>query len=80
VRLNLGIGLAKAGRSSDALAEYQAALRLQPDYADVHINLGAALAQAGRVAEGLDHLEAACRLKPDPELKQTIDRLRAGPH
>src|SRR5215472_4657957 len=36
----LGISLADAGRTSEAIAQYEAALRLKPDYAQAHNNLG----------------------------------------
>lgn len=77
---NLGVVLSQLpGRSSEAIGQFEAALRIQPDYADAHYNLGVALSQIpGRLPEALAQLEAALRLKPDPELRRTVDRLRAG--
>lgn len=77
---NLGVALTQIpGRASEALPHFQAAVKVKPDYADARFNLGVALSQVpGRLAEAMAQLEAAYRLHPDPELKQTIDRLRAG--
>ena len=61
----LGISLADAGRTSEAIAQYEAALRLKPDYAQAHNNLGIALASTGRGPEAIAQYEAALRLKPD---------------
>ena len=61
----LGSALADAGRTSEAIAQYQEALRLKPDYAEAHNNLGSALADAGRAPEAIAQYEAALRLKPD---------------
>jgi tetratricopeptide (TPR) repeat protein len=63
----------------DAIAEYEAALRIRPDYAEGHYNLGVVLSRIpGRLPEALSHLETALRLKPNPELRRAIDGLRAG--
>jgi len=54
------------GRLAEAIAHYEAALRLQPDLAEAHYNLGMALAQIpGRLPDAIAHCEAAVRLKPD---------------
>jgi tetratricopeptide (TPR) repeat protein len=75
----LGNALAETpGRLADAIAEYKAALRIEPDHPKAHINLGDALAQTGRMAEAIAEYEAALRLRPDPQLQQLVDRLRAG--
>ncbi len=49
----------------DAIAEYQEALRLNPDLAQVHHELALLLAGQGRVDQALPHFEAAARLRPD---------------
>lgn len=49
----------------DAIAEYEAALRLKPDYAEVHNSLGFAWAQTpGRLDDARAEFEAAVRLDP----------------
>ena len=50
----------------DAIAEFQAAVRLRPDYADAHNNLGNALAETpGRLPEAVAEYQAALRIEPD---------------
>jgi tetratricopeptide (TPR) repeat protein len=51
-------------RLPEAIACFERALQLRPDYFEAHNNLGLALTQAGRPAEAVPHLEAALRLKP----------------
>ena len=54
------------GRSSEAVAEFETALRINPDFAEAHHNLGCALANmAGRMPEAIAQFQAAVQLKPD---------------
>jgi protein O-mannosyl-transferase len=54
------------GRLPDAITEYEAALRLKPDYVEAHYNLGNALAQLpGRAKDAIAQYEETLRLKPD---------------
>ena len=53
------------GRLDDAIAECQAALRLDPNFADAHDNLGYVLQREGRMQEALAQYQAAARVKPD---------------
>jgi tetratricopeptide (TPR) repeat protein len=77
---NLGVALARAGRAPEAVAEFEAALRLEPDSARAHYNLGVVLwRMGGRSPEALAHLDAALRISPDPDLRRMVDRLRATP-
>jgi len=62
---NLGAALVQAGRLEDALAQYEQALRIKPDYATAHNNLGVALRQTGRIQEAIRHYELALRINPD---------------
>ena len=64
---NLGILLSEtAGRLPDAIAEYQAALRVRPEYAEAHDNLGIALARTpGRFEDAIAEHRAALRIKPE---------------
>jgi tetratricopeptide (TPR) repeat protein len=64
---NLGVVWSEIpGRLNDAIAQYEAALRLQPDYADAHHNLGLALSKIpARLNDAITQYEAALRLKPD---------------
>jgi protein O-mannosyl-transferase len=54
------------GRQADAVMEYQEALRLNPDSAELHSDLARLLAQIpGRLAEALAEYEAAVRASPN---------------
>ena len=62
--INLGnLALARGGLA-EAIADYQTALRLQPNLPETESNLCSALTQAGRPAEAVVHGEAALRLAP----------------
>ena len=61
-----GIALLKAGDASGAIAELEAALRIDPNDADAQNNLGVALSSfPERQRESIAHFEAAVRLRPD---------------
>jgi Flp pilus assembly protein TadD len=78
---NLGLSLLQAGRRSEAMTQFEAALKLSPGFADAHNNLGNALWMAGRVAEAAPHYEAALRLNPgSAEVHNNVGnaRLMAG--
>ncbi len=64
---NLGCGYqAQPNRSSEAIAEFEEALRLKPDYPYAHYNLGRVLATVpGREDQALAEYREALRLKPD---------------
>ena len=61
-----GVELSHAGHITQAIAEFEAALRLRPDYAEAQNNLGVALTQIPqRAPEALAHFQAAVKLSPD---------------
>jgi tetratricopeptide (TPR) repeat protein len=64
---NLGRALSKLpGRLPEAVAEYQAALRIDPQYAEAHFDLGNALSGLpGRLPEAIDEYRAALRIRAD---------------
>jgi len=62
---NLGLMLANAGQTAEAISQYETALRLEPDYANAHVNLGNALAGMGRLEEVISQYETGLRQRPD---------------
>jgi tetratricopeptide (TPR) repeat protein len=62
---NLGEMLFNAGRTEEAEANLEQALRLKPDSHDAHHNLGNVLVKLGRLEEGMEHYEQALHYKPD---------------
>jgi tetratricopeptide (TPR) repeat protein len=63
---DLGNAYLALGRLPEAMTEFQAALRIYPDYMDAHYNLGGILAKIPeRWPEAISHLEAALEIQPD---------------
>jgi protein O-mannosyl-transferase len=62
---NLGIALAEAGRSEEAVNQYRIALRIDPGRASLHTNLGLELFLQGKRDQAIDHYREALRLQPD---------------
>ena len=62
---NLANALLDAKRTPEAVAHYEAALRLKPDYPEAHSNLGNALREMGRLSESIAQCQAALKLQPD---------------
>jgi Tfp pilus assembly protein PilF len=62
---NLGISLAKVGKTDEAIEQFREALRIDGDYQEAHCNLAILLLQVGRRDEAVAHLREALRLKPD---------------
>lgn len=61
---NWGLILLREGKNAEALAEFDAALRIKPDYAEAHGNRGLVLAGQGRASEALAEYTEALRLRP----------------
>ncbi len=61
---NLGNLLAQQGKLPEAIAHFQTAIKLNPDFADAHLNLGNALRQAGRAPDAIREYEATLRINP----------------
>jgi tetratricopeptide (TPR) repeat protein len=69
-RNNLGMTLRDLERNTDAIVQFQRALRLQPEMAAAHLNLALSFSVAGRNAEAAIHLREARRLNPKiPDLR-----------
>jgi tetratricopeptide (TPR) repeat protein len=63
-RTNLGNALSSEGRTAEAVAQLEVALRLNPQNVDAHNDLGNALNALGRTAEANAQFEEARRLNP----------------
>lgn len=62
---NLGRSLVREGRTAEAIPEFEAALRLRPDYFRCHVGLGQALSQLGRNERAIHHYREALRVHPE---------------
>jgi len=77
----LGNALASLSDFKGALAEFQAAVHLNPEDANAEANLGSALAESGNVKEARLHFERALRLDPKNELaRDNLEQLKQGPN
>ncbi len=72
-----GLALLRADRWDDAVAEFDRALAVKPDFASVYANRGIALQKAGRPAAAAESYRQALRLEPGslPALKNLADLL-----
>ena len=59
-----GVAHHNQGHLDEAIREYQAALRINPDFAEAHLNLGMAYGQQGRPDEAIREYQAALRINP----------------
>ncbi|MCM2332810.1 MAG: tetratricopeptide repeat protein [Anaeromyxobacteraceae bacterium] len=78
---NLGIAVARQGRTGEAVGHYRRAAELDPRMAAPHANLGAAFLQRGEVAAALEELAAAAQLDPGGahiQFNLAVARLRSG--
>jgi tetratricopeptide (TPR) repeat protein len=62
---NLGNAWRDLGRPAEAVAPYEAAVRLRPDFAEAQNNLASVLAQADRPREAVAHFQRSIALNPD---------------
>ena len=63
--LNLGFALEKAGRKTEALDEYRAALNLDPSRAETHNDYGNLLDDTGHQDDALAEFQEALRINPN---------------
>jgi Tfp pilus assembly protein PilF len=64
VHTNIGDALARTDQPRDAIAEYEAALTLDPQLPQAESDLGSTLVTVGRPAEAIGHYQAALALQP----------------
>jgi len=62
--INLGVALYQMGQAAEALAEFYAAVRLDPLNGISRYNLGCVLEEQGEIDEAIDHLQRAARAMP----------------
>ena len=63
---NLGVALAEMpDGSNEAISQFQAALRIRPEYARAHTDLGSAYARLGRLSDAMAEYRAALAADPD---------------
>ena len=75
---NLGISLAKVGKTEEAVAQFREAVQINPDFPDAHYNLGMLLIAFDQPNEAAIHLREVLRLKPnDAQVKEVLRRLEA---
>ncbi len=61
----LGLIASRAGRNDQAIDDFKAALRLNPDFAEAHTDLAIELAIRQKLAEAVDSFRQALRVKPE---------------
>ena len=59
IRQDLATQLAKEGKADDAVSQFQKALIVKPDSAEVLSNFGYALAQSGKPKEAIEYYNKA---------------------
>ncbi len=70
---NLGNALLAIDDPDAAIAVYQKALQMQPNYSDAHNNLGNALKDSGRLTDALEHFQIAARQAIPPQTSTAGD-------
>jgi tetratricopeptide (TPR) repeat protein len=65
VQMNLADALARKGLPDEAMVHYQAAIELQPNYANAYYNRGSVLLAEGRIDEAIADWEKTLQLQPN---------------
>ena len=65
VFFNMGIAHKARGETDRAIAAYEKAIQLAPEYSEAHNNLGNLLKDQKRFAEAIQHYEASIKIFPD---------------
>ncbi len=75
--MNLGVALRGIGRPFEAAKEFEAALRIKPDFVEAHFNLGFTYLELGKDELALRELEAGLKLRPgDVSARRALEELR----
>jgi tetratricopeptide (TPR) repeat protein len=71
--MNLALALDMAGNKQEAVREYQAVLKLEPDHYPALLMLGTAYLDLGQPAEAIEPLEKSLKAQPDSvDAKETL--------
>jgi tetratricopeptide (TPR) repeat protein len=62
---NLAAVLGKQNKTDEAIAHYEAALKIFPTHIEAHYNLGIALDSLGKTGEAMVHYEKALEMQPE---------------
>ncbi|MFM8334192.1 MAG: tetratricopeptide repeat protein, partial [Opitutaceae bacterium] len=62
---NLGLALRRAGRTTEAVEKYSAALKVNPNLVEAHLNLSELLGHLGQYSQALLHAQSSVRLEPN---------------
>ena len=65
LRHRLGTALMMAGNAEGAVEEFEATLRIAPDFEKAHFGVGVVLGMSGRHAEAIERYAAAVELRPN---------------
>jgi tetratricopeptide (TPR) repeat protein len=77
--MNLALALDMAGNKQEAVREYQAALKLQPDHYPALLLLGTAYLDLGQPAKAIEPLERSLKSQPDSvDAKETLAEALLG--
>jgi tetratricopeptide (TPR) repeat protein len=69
---NQGTSLLKAGRTAEAVAQFQRAIELKPDLAAAHFNLGQAWEKQGSLDQAVSAYRDAIRCRNDSKYLQSL--------
>ena len=68
------------GRLPEAIAQYEEALRIRPDFTSAHYNLALADAKAGSYEQAVQELERVLTLDPgNASARAILDQLQGAP-
>ena len=74
-----GTALAQTGHLHEAMAQFEAAIKLDPTYADAHYDLACALTETGHIPEAIEQFKAVLEIDPgDVKARNHLERLQAA--